>query len=144
MRITDNNGLREQIDRNNVRCKYDGVVFENLKVVRSKFLFTINAFGSRSSEIAEAFQKTGGGYLMLFGLLDKNLMRRTGIKRTSFTINKVEYDCGALLVYCTGCYMSKSECDDEVVAEKISVANWKCNVMNEGDTVKIIGLHYIQ
>ncbi len=81
MRITDNNGLCEQIGRNDVRCEYYGKVFDNFLAVRSKFLFTIKSFGSRSSEIAEAFQRTGGGYLMLFGLLDKKLMRHTGIKK---------------------------------------------------------------
>jgi hypothetical protein len=81
---------------------------------------------------------------MLFGLLDKKLMRHTGIKKTSFTIQSVEYDCGTLRVWCTGCPRPKNECDDEVVAEKISVAQWKCNVMYEGNDIKIIGLHYIQ
>lgn len=144
MRITDNNGLREQIDRNNVRCEYYGKVFDNGTAVRSKFLFTIKSFGRRSSEIAEAFQKTGGGYIMLFGLLDKELMRRTGIKKTSFTIQSVEYDCGSLRVWSTGCPTPKNECDDEVVAEKISIAQWKCNVIYEGKDMNIIGLHYIQ
>jgi len=144
MRITDNNGLREQIDRNNVRCEYYGEVFDNGTAVRSKFLFTIKPFGRRSSEIAEAFLlRPGGGYIMLFGLLDKEVMRRTGIKKTSFTIDTVEYDGDALLVCCTGCPTPKNECDDEVVAEKISVAQWKCNVIYEKD-IKIIGLHYIQ
>lgn len=143
MRITDNNGLREQIDRNNVRCEYYGKVFDN-GAARSNFLFTIKSFGRRSSKIAEAFQRTGGGCLMIFGLLDQNLMRRTGIKRTAFTIQSVGYDRDTLLVWCTGCPMPKNECDDEVVSEKISIAQWKCNVMYEGKDMKIIGLHYIQ
>ena len=144
MRITDSNGLREQIDRNNVRCEYYGRVFDNGIAVRSKFLFTIKSFGCRSSKIAEAFQQTGGGYLMLFGLLDKKLMQRTGIKLTSFTIDTVEYDGDSLLVFCKGCIMSKKECDDEVVSEKISIAQWNCNVMYEGNDIKIIALYYIQ